>query len=647
MGGAEDKAPRIRYPRSAREFSNEKKARMMSTASTVDVQEREKLTVERLGGLHEAMKREGLDAYFVPSVDEHINEYLPDNRQRRAWLTGFTGSAGDCLVGLAETRLFVDSRYHEQVDSEVAQPLITVSKLGTPNAPSLDDTVKTWVQTAKAAGKKLRLGFDPGTLTIRQHEAFQQAGQQAADTLELVSVAKNLIDPLWQNAPPIPCNPVFALPLTATGQSAADKLAMVRQRLAALQADILPITKLDQIAWLFNLRGSDIPYNPLFIAYALVEADKATLFTDASRLNADTVSALQGIAEVRPYADYATTVPERVHGGKTVLVDARHTMQLTLELIRQGGGEVRRGDHPVELLKALKNATELRAMETANLRASRGKIRAWRWLDAEIEAGRTVTETSFRDAIEAFYAEEPDFAGLSFNTIAGAGANGSIVHYGAPNPNKRLELGELFLIDSGCQFYIGGTTDDTRTLLVGQQATELQKLRYTEVLKAHINVAMQRFPAGTEGTRLDGITRATLWQNGMDYGHGTGHGVGAFLNVHEGPNGIHRLASTPLEPGMITSIEPGFYEPGWGGIRLENLYQVVTLPTDKGSTANQPTFLGFESLTWVPFDKKLIEATRLSPDQQAWLNNHHQTILEKIGPTLNADEASWLKGICQ
>jgi Xaa-Pro aminopeptidase len=619
---------------------------MMSTASTVDVQEREKLTAERLGGLHEAMKQEGLDAYFVPSVDEHINEYLPDNRQRRAWLTGFTGSAGDCLVGLGETRLFVDSRYHEQVDSEVAQPLITVSKLGTANAPSLDDTVKSWTQKAKAAGKKLRLGFDPRTLTIRQHETFQQAGQQAADTLELVSVDKNLIDPLWQDAPPIPCNPVFALPLTATGQSTADKLAAVRQRLAALQADILPITKLDQIAWLFNLRGSDIPYNPLFIAYALLEADKATLFTDASRLNTDTVAILQGIAEVRPYTDYAIMVPERVRGGKTVLVDARHTMQLTLELIRQGGGEVRRGDHPVELLKAVKNATELGAMETANLRASRGKIRAWRWLDAEIEAGRTVTETSFRDAIEAFYAEEPDFAGLSFNTIAGAGPNGSIVHYGAPNPNKRLELGELFLIDSGCQFYIGGTTDDTRTLLVGQQATELQKLRYTEVLKAHINVAMQRFPAGTEGTRLDGITRATLWQNAMDYGHGTGHGVGAFLNVHEGPNGIHRLASTPLEPGMITSIEPGFYEPGWGGIRLENLYQVVALSTDNGLTANQPASLGFESLTWVPFDKKLIDASRLSPQQQAWLNNHHQTILEKIGPTLNLDEAAWLKTVC-
>ncbi len=612
----------------------------MSMATTVGVEERERLTNERLGGLREAMGLYALDAYYVPSVDEHINEYLPDNRQRRAWLTGFTGSAGDCLVGLREARLFVDSRYHEQVDSEVAQPLITISKLGTSNSPSLDETVKEWVNAGNAAGgKHFRLGFDPGTLTIRQYEAFQQAG----DPLELVPVAQNLIDPLWQNAPPTPKSPVFALPLSATGQSASDKLAAVRQRLASVQADLLPITKLDQIAWLFNLRGGDIPYNPLFIAYALIESERATVFTDATRLEPDAVAALKSVADIRSYADYARVLPERVNGDKAVLVDAKHTMQLTLELIRQGGGQVRRGEHPVEALKAVKNATELQAMETANLRASRGKIRAWHWLDTEIAAGRTVTETSFRDTIEAFYAEEPDFAGLSFNTIAGAGPNGSIVHYGAPNPNKYLEVGELFLIDSGCQFRIGGTTDDTRTLLVGTQATNLQKLRYTEVLKAHINVAMQRFPAGTEGTRLDGITRATLWQNGMDYGHGTGHGVGAFLNVHEGPNGIHKMASTPLEPGMITSIEPGFYEPGWGGIRLENLYQVIAMPNNDGKAAG----LGFESLTWIPFDKKLIDVSRLNPEQHDWLRKHHQTIFEKLAPTLNHDEAKWLEGICQ
>jgi Xaa-Pro aminopeptidase len=619
---------------------------------------RDALIAGRLAALREAMARHGVDAYLVPSVDEHLNEYLPDNRQRRAWLTGFTGSAGDCLaaskkVGAGEAWLFVDSRYHEQAEQEVSPGLIQLGRLGQPDAPTLEEKLREWASGFAVAQKRpFRLGFDPATLTVRQAEAFRQ--MLGEERLSLVAISGNLIDALWQNAPSTPRSPVFSLPENVTGRSAIDKLAAVRERLDALKAEVLPVTRLDQVAWLLNLRGADIPYNPVFLAYAVISSEGLDLFVDDSRLASDARTVLDALGgavtlRVHPYADYARILPERAK-NRTVLVDARHTTQLTLDLITQGGGTVRRSDqHPVERLKAVKNEAEIRAMQMANLRASRGKVRAWHWLEVELAAGHAVTEAGFRDAIEAFYAEEDDFAGLSFNTISGAGANGSIVHYGTPDPDKRLEPGELFLIDSGCQFRIGGTTDDTRTLLVGECPTDVQRFRYTEVLKAHVNVAMQRFPAGTEGARLDGIARATLWQNGLDYGHGTGHGVGAFLNVHEGPNGIHKLAATPLEPGMITSIEPGFYESGWGGIRLENLYRVVPVedaarPVDK---AKHSVWLGFESLTWIPFDKKLVDFTRLSPEQRQWLRDYHRTILEKLASTLSVSEADWLRVVCE
>lgn len=618
---------------------------------------RNSITAGRLAALRKLMVRHGVDAYLVPSVDEHLNEYLPDNRQRRAWLTNFTGSAGDCLVGVkggvaGEAWLFVDSRYHEQAGQEIETDLIHLSKLGQPGAPTLEDKLREWASECSASTSgPFRLGFDPATLTVRQHEAFRRL--LGEERLILLAISDNLIDALWQDAPPTPRSPVFSLSESVTGQGTIGKIDAVRRRMQALQVDVLPVIRLDQIAWLFNLRGTDIPYNPVFIAYAILSLDSIDLFVDDSRLTSDAQASLDALSgavglRVHPYADYVRVLPERAR-DRTVLVDTRHTTQLTLDLIVQGGGTVQRSEpHPVERLKAIKSDAEIRAMQTANQRTSRGKVRAWHWLDVELAAGRVVTEADFRDAIEAFYAEEDDFAGLSFNTIAGAGANGSIVHYGTPNPDKRLEPGELFLIDSGCQFRSGGTTDDTRTLLIGDRPTDAQRFRFTEVLKAHVNVAMQRFPVGTEGARLDGIARATLWQNGLDYGHGTGHGVGAFLNVHEGPNGIHKLASTPLEPGMITSIEPGFYEPGWGGIRLENLYRVVALENAAGQAGSvkPPTWLGFESLTWIPFDKKLVDFTRLSPEQHQWLRDYHRMVLEKLASTLNASEAAWLQRLC-
>lgn len=604
-----------------------------STASN-----RAEQTESRLKALRALMAQHQLDAYLIPSVDEHINEYLPENKQRRGWASGFSGSAGDFLLTPDAAWLFVDSRYHEQTDYEVALEHISVSKLGRPDQPTLGEKI-----LAMADGKEqFRLGFDPFTLSVQQGQAFQKAFEQTG--IQLVPVHGNLVDTVWTDAPFAEQSEVFALPDAITGKSVADKLKAVQERMQKLKVDLLPVTKLDQIAWLFNLRGQDIPYNPVFTAYALITPKTAQLFVDSSRIRPADLQALQALVSIHPYADYTATL-EGWAAEPTVLVDPKHTTWGTLELIRRMKGRVKEAEHLVELMKAIKNPEEIAGMQAANLKASRGKIRSWYWLEQQLAAGKTVTEETFKDAIEDFYAQEEGFHGLSFNTISGAGANSSIVHYGTPNPEKKLEPGELFLIDSGCQFFgdsFCGTTDDTRTLLIGEKATAEQKLRFTEVLKAHINCAMQQFPKGTDGARLDGITRATLWQAGLDYGHGTGHGVGAFLNVHEGPNGIHRLAGKAMEPGMINSVEPGYYEPGWGGIRLENLYMVAERGEDSQGTA----WYGMDSLTFIPFDKKLIDLSRLSPQQLQWLRNYNAAIVEKIGPTLPEVEAAWLKGIC-
>jgi Xaa-Pro aminopeptidase len=613
--------------------------RELRMAAITNANAKETVMAKKLEALRERLCAHNLDAWLIPSVDEHINEYLPKNRERRAWASGFTGSSGDFLVAMHEAWLFVDSRYHEQADTEVALGQIHVSKLGLEGQPGLSEKIKALAE----GSQRFRLGFDPFTLTVQQYQSFKKSFEST--TIELAPVSENLVDTLWEDPPPPVLSEVFAIPESISGKGWQQKLAEVQDKMKALKIEVLPVTKLDQIAWLFNLRGQDISYNPVFIAYAIVTADQAHLFIDASRMQPKALEDLASRVGIHPYEDYRKRLSEHCN-VKTVLIDPKHTTAGTLFIVEQHGGMVREAEHPIEMMKALKNETEIRMMQAANLKASRGKIRAWFWLERQIQSGRAVTEASFRDAIEGFYAEEQDFMGLSFNTISGAGSNSSIVHYGTPDPAKTLEKGELFLIDSGCQF-LGGTTDDTRTMFIGsgqagETPTERQKLCYTEVLKAHINCAMQRFPKGTEGARLDGVTRYTLWQNGLDYGHGTGHGVGAFLNVHEGPNGIHKLAAKPLEPGMITSIEPGYYQPGWGGIRLENLYRVIELETDGTGTK----WYGFESLIYIPFDQQLIDFSRLNPEQLQWLRAYYAAIVEKIAPTLAPDETAWLKDIC-
>jgi Xaa-Pro aminopeptidase len=432
-------------------------------ATLTNASEKERITAEKLDALRQQMAAHQLDAYLIPSVDEHINEYLPENKQRRAWASGFTGSAGDFLLAKDEAWVFVDSRYHEQADYEVALNHVHVSKLGLSRQPGVSEKIRQLAENQE----QFRLGFDPFTLTVQQAQAFEKAFDTTG--IALVPVSGNLVDPLWKDAPADINSEVFAIPESIAGQSWQEKLKQVQEKLKAARTGILPITKLDQIAWLFNLRGRDIPYNPVFIAYAIVTTEQAHLFINAARVRPEDLEALSTQVGVHPYEAYAPTL-QQLAANQTVLLDPKHTTYGTLTLIQQGQGRIKEADHPVELMKAVKNDTEIHLMQDANLKASRGKIRAWYWLEQQISTATTVTEESFKDKIEQFYAEEEGFMGLSFNTISGAGTNSSIVHYGTPDPDKKLELGELFLIDSGCQF-MGGTTDDTRTMLVGNTPT--------------------------------------------------------------------------------------------------------------------------------------------------------------------------------
>jgi Xaa-Pro aminopeptidase len=609
----------------------------------------------KMAALRSLLTQHQLDAYLIPAADEHLNEYLPAVKQRRIWASGFTGSAGDFLLGQTWAWLFADSRYHEQAEMQVDGALIQVSKLGLEGHKTLEETLQKLGREAMGAGATLRLGYDPFTTSIEQLREFQKQVQPCG--VALVPLPENLVDHVrlqspWREAEPLPPyadSQLFHLPDEQTGAAIATKLERLRAKLAEQPVQILPITKLDQIAWLFNLRGWDVPYNPVFIAYAIVTPTQAYLFTNLHRIEPALQDQLQASVTLLPYEAYGETLKSLVSASLPcrVLLDPKRTTMGTQALLadlRSAGCTIVSAANPIESLKAHKNAVEIAQMQAANLKASRAKTRTLKWLADQLAAGAALSEVSVMDTIEGFYAEEADFQGLSFNTIAATGANSSIVHYGTPSPQAALEPGQLLLLDSGAQ-YASGTTDDTRTVIIGDPSPE-QIHCYTEVLKAHINCAMQPFPKGATGAQLDGITRSTLWSAGLDYGHGTGHGVGAFLNVHEGPNGISKKVSEPLEPGMVNSVEPGYYKPGWGGIRIENLYVVQALPPAEAAEPAKTPWYQFESLTYIPFDRRLINLEQLSDRQRQWLEQYHQAVVEKLVPLLSPEEGEWLRSIC-
>ncbi|MCZ6556643.1 MAG: aminopeptidase P family protein [SAR324 cluster bacterium] len=595
---------------------------------------------QHLAALRGLMVEHKLDVYLVPSADEHQNEYLPDHKKRREAISGFTGSAGDVAVCAAEAHLFVDSRYHIQAAQEVSGQEIKVHKLGLAGEQHLYE----WLNTLEAGQGALRVGYDPFVITLDERRRLAKA--LLHEDSELCPLTGNLVDRAWDGVPAFSPAPAFSLPDDITGEDVAHKLGRLREKLEEAGVGALVLSKLDEAAWLTNLRGRDIPYNPVFEAFMVVTRDSATCFSNTEIPEAAR-AALESLVDFQPYGAFPqalqTLGKQLKSRDESLWLDGASASE-GLALLAKDARLHRATPNPVKAMKAIKNPVEIERMREGHLKSGCAKVRAFSRLSSLLGEGTPVSERGFADLLQEEYAREDGYSDLSFTTISAFGANGAIVHYATPDPRQLLEPGGLLLVDSGVQI-LGATTDDTRTVAIGSP-DDLQRERYTDVLRAHIRLATQIFPEGTNGQMLDAITRSLLWNAGADYGHGTGHGVGAYLNVHEGPQNISPRGTVPLEPGMIVSNEPGYYHAGRGGIRLENLMvveEMLGLPAHPSGKR----WLRFIPLTMIPFDRNLIAGTRLNPDERAWIDDYHRLVAETLAPLLEEPDQQWLAEACR
>jgi Xaa-Pro aminopeptidase len=590
-------------------------------------------TREKLEALRARMAEHGLTAYLVPSTDAHQSEYVPEFWRRRAWLSGFTGSAGECLVLRDQAGLWTDGRYFLQAERELRGSGIRLFRMGNPGVPTLHEFL------ARTLNRDDVLGADPRTLSVAEAKRLEGALKNPGASLRLLE--ENLVDAIWTDRPAPPPGPLVAHPVRFAGETVASKLRRLRKEMAVKRAHAHVLTSLDAVAWLYNLRGSDVAYMPVFLAYALVTADDAQLFVPMEKVTPAVSRALGKLVRVRPYEEFGAALGELAASGGRVWVDEGTCSRWLIDRLR--GCDLLAEASPVALLKARKNETEIAGMRAAHVRDGVALVRFLSWLERELPKGG-LTEISAADRLEAFRAEGENFRGLSFDTISGYAAHGAIIHYSVTaETDVPLRAEGIYLLDSGGQ-YADGTTDCTRTVLVGRAATREQKDRFTRVLRGHIALARARFPQGTSGIRLDTLARMALWEAGLDYNHGTGHGVGAYLGVHEGPQYIGTRAVTPpLEPGNILSNEPGFYVDGSYGLRIENLILVVE---DKEFTRPERRWLRFETLTLCPIDTRLVEARLLAAAERKWLDDYHRSVWKTLSPHLDAAEKAWLRRAC-
>lgn len=581
----------------------------------------------RLASLRAALKRRGLDGFVVPRGDEHQGEYVPPRAQRLAWLTGFTGSAGQAVVAAERAAIFVDGRYTLQVQAEVSRDLYEYKHL-------VEDPLLDWVAEALPEGG--RLGYDPWLHTAGWVERTRQQAERAG--LTLVACADNPVDSVWTDQPPPPLAPVEAQDLPFAGVPAAEKRARLAEDLVRNGIGAVVLTQPDSIAWLLNIRGADVPCTPLPLSFAILKDDGAVdLFIDRRKLAPGVDSHLGNQVAVRAPEELGDALDALGRGGRKVMADPASTSAWIFDRLHMAGSKIEREADPCALPKACKNEAELAGTRAAHARDGAALVRFLHWLSAEAPKG-TVTEIAAAERLYEFRRTNDRFRGLSFETISGAGPNGAIVHYRVSEAtDRRLEPGSLFLLDSGAQ-YRDGTTDVTRTIAIGTPTPEMKE-RFTLVLKGHIALSTARFPRGTTGSQLDALARRPLWSAGLDYDHGTGHGVGSFLSVHEGPQRVSKVPNTvALQPGMILSNEPGYYKTGAYGIRIENL--VVVRPLDL-PMAERP-MLEFEVLTLAPIDRNLIEPTLLTQEEVVWLNAYHARVREALAPRLAPEVAEWL-----
>ncbi len=586
----------------------------------------------RVAALRQLLARRGLDAYIIPRADEHQGEYVPASAERLAWLTGFTGSAGNAVVATKRAAVFVDGRYRVQARNQLDQSLFEIVEL--------PGNLTEWMAETLPSGAVV--GFDPWLLTVAQVERARTT--LAAKGIRLRPVSGNLVDKLWGKArletsmgDVSRAAEIVPHPTSLAGRTADDKIAALQKRLKDDGHDAIVLTTTDSIAWLFNIRGADVLHTPVVLAFAIVHASaKPELFVDPAKAGAAAKAHLTPIARLHPPAKLAERLDALKQSGKRVRLNAGAAASW---IERKLGGKKRvvRGSDPIVAMKAIKNAAEIKGTRSAHLRDGAAVCRFLAWLDREAPSGK-LDEIQAVTRLEAFRHDTNALKEISFDTISGSGPNGAIVHYRVTETsNRKLQKGELFLIDSGGQ-YQDGTTDITRTVAIGKPTREMRE-RFTLVLKGHIAIDTARFPKGTRGIDLDPFARRALWSHGLDYDHGTGHGVGSFLSVHEGPQSISRAGMERLETGMILSNEPGYYKDGAYGIRIENL--ILVTPPDVPEGGDR-AMMGFETLTLAPIDRRLVVKDMLSPDERQWLDRYHARVRAEISPLVDPETRVWL-----
>ncbi|CAM8671961.1 aminopeptidase P family protein [Sphingobium sp.] len=585
---------------------------------------------DRLKALRAQLVRQTLDGFVVPLTDEHMSEYVGAYAQRLAWLTGFQGSAGSAVVLPEEAAIFVDGRYTLQVREQVDGAHWQYESVP-------QTSIAAWLKDH--AGQGARIGYDPW---LHTRAWVSQATQALAEKgAELVAVDTNPVDAIWPDRPARSDAKLVVHDDRFAGQSAAEKRAAMADWLVSKKADAVVLSALDSIAWTFNIRGKDVERTPVALAYAIVHADAtADLYVAPEKMNDAVVQHLGNAVRVRDGANFAAALHD--FAGKTVIADPERAVAAIFTGLDQGGASVLSLRDPAVLAKAIKNATEIAGHRAAQARDGAALSRFLHWVAVEAPKGG-LTELSASDRLEAFRKDTGLLEDLSFDTISGAGPNGAVVHYRAEEKtNRPIETGSLYLVDSGGQ-YRDGTTDVTRTLAIGTPTQEMRH-RFTLVLKGHIALARAVFPNGTRGGQLDALARQYLWAEGLDYAHGTGHGVGSFLSVHEGPQRIATFGGgdEPLQAGMILSNEPGYYKTGEYGIRIENL----VLVEERAVPGAEKDMLGFETLTFAPIDRALIATDLLSGEERAWVDAYHAAVLDLVGPQLEGDALAWLKAAC-
>lgn len=581
---------------------------------------------QRLSVLRDAMKKNGVAACIIPGTDPHASEYIADFWKEREWISGFDGSAGTAVVSLDAAGVWTDSRYFLQAADQLKDTGFNLMKMGLPETPD----ILPWLAQELKPGEKVAV--NPQMFSLNAYASMEK--ELSMNGLQLVAI--DIPGIAWTDRTPLPTAPFFVFSTKSAGQSCTDKIKAVRREMQKAHADVFVMSALDDIAWLFNIRGRDVDYNPVVIAYAVLDEKICTLYVDEAKLTPETSAYLAGEnVTIKPYLDIYNEL-KAIALQKKVMVDGAKLNQALFEAIPASCGKINQMS-PVFKLKSIKNEVELVGIRKAMLKDGVALTRFFMWLEANVATG-TLSEVSIAEKLASFRKDQGDFFGESFGTIAGFAGHGAIVHYRADASSAAtLTTDNILLLDSGGQ-YLQGTTDITRTVTLGN-TTAQQKTDFTLVLKGHIGIATVKFPVGTRGSQLDILARKAMWDLGINYGHGTGHGIGHFLNVHEGPQNI-RMDENPttLQPGMIISNEPGLYRSNEYGIRIENLIRVC-----EGVKTEFGQFYEFETLTLFPIDKKLIDKSMLTEQELNWVNDYHRLVYEQLESLLSPTEKEWLR----